>query len=130
MSEERLKVDVALEKLTRLEKWIEQINDAVCRHGIHVTCQADENRKISRRVDELEELLLNHQKIGEEWIKLFKKLNADRMMEDVALKHRQDILEKKLLEPIAQRLVDQGRAYFTVPASRHFCERCDCHKDK
>ena len=95
MSEERLKVDVALEKLTRLEKWIEQINDAVCRHGIHVTCQADENRKISRRVDELEELLLNHQKIGEEWIKLFKKLNADRMMEDVALKHRQDILEKK-----------------------------------
>lgn len=110
-----------------LSNRIEALADVVAHHSAHMRLesdnhvrQIDENRKISARVDEHRDILndladritkcnnastsLNNQ--GNEWVKLFKKLNADRMDQIVVLNTRLGELEKRFMEPVAQSIVD------------------------
>lgn len=80
-----------------------------------IELQKIENNSIAHQFRE-------HQRIGYEWIKLFKKFNSDRMDEILLLKTRIGVLEKMLVEPQAQSLVDAvGSRYKPI---RHECQYC------
>ncbi len=91
--------------------------------------QAEENRRVFEALKQINERLDTYEEKGDEWIAFFKHLNSNRMEEISHLRCGVAMLQKKIMEPIAQAFVDQAQAKVnkSTHTHSHFCPSCNCN---